>query len=470
MVNVIKFNQHAPSELTEIGISHDAVSRILLGRPGANPPALMSCPNVARVFTIREYNACNITYDALVNDPMKVGDPVTGEDATCVQTFLPADWKRASAPLFKSFQGGGREFGLAFLGIISRVTHIIIPDKNCVICDLDSKSAEYAWDEFMRAPVPTLQVNVRPKRVGIVDMVLNYAHQAMNHLSGIQRLIECDAADGLDEIWVSGTEFFGATQRVFPDLAAKIRHVRQADLSAAMEGCEAFKIGSNVMSAGLRNRLLRLANAAHPRQLPAAVDHYPIVAFSVRVQGRRCLNLAEVIQQIVDHLLIKHPRLGVILDGWSFPETALAAGSNIITSMSDRHLNNMRQEAKQVEMICANIPSETVIQILTGMPLLQAISALQSVDAYVAHVGTPQHKIGWFTNARGVVHGPTAQLSPWLDTGTYCSEVGFPPDGLSVSCVTDTEVETSRGPTFYDYTINDVGGIIDALERFIAGR
>jgi hypothetical protein len=427
----IKFDQSNPSCVDGTGMSFETVCRLLLGPNQLSQPRLAgAAENYIKQFIIREHRACEQTYGAL--------------SAASARSSFIAETRPSTGhiPIFEACDG----FYLGYLGLTGRVTHIVIPDTQSVIYDLDPSSAPYALETCHN--IPTEEFGDR--RIGIVDMPINFAHQAMNNLSGIQRLIDSGSHRYLDEIRVVGREFYGDTRLIFPELADKITHGTRAEITPGRG--QFFKIGSNVMSVALRNRIVRHALRRYPFE---TVDRSPIVAFTVRGDGRRCLNLPHVIRDVTERLLPKYPNMGLVLDGWCLPE-------------SEGRSHQIENEGKLFRDILSVLPTRLIVKSLLGESILKSISALQCVDAYVAHIGTPQHKLGWFSSATGIVHGPTAPLSA-IDSSAFATEIGFPPEYISKDVIQDSPVDTPRGRGFYDYMVLDTTGISGSLDKMLSG-
>jgi hypothetical protein len=371
--------------------------------------------------------------------------------------------------VFRVFGDEAEKFCLVFCGLTSRVTHIIIPDSECVVYDLDERNAALVWETFA-ACSSTTAFRRRPPigRVAIVDMVNNFAHQAMNHLSGLQRLIDSGLETEVSEVWVSGKEFFGPTERVFPELAHKIRHVDSRDISSRLSqsGLDAFKVGSNFITRSLFDRLMRLGNNSYDHTI-AGTGRFPMIAVTIRSAGRQCLNLPEILEHVATGLLPKYPNLGVILDGWIFPESSIVACSSTITALSDEYLPRMREEAELCRVIAARLPPGVLVRNLVGKSIFESLAGLCGVSAYLAHVGTLQHKLGWFTNAKGIIHGPPAELAR-LEVAYYSSEVGESPVSILHDDVEELRVDTGRGEGFHNYEIRNSLNIIRVLDEILS--
>jgi hypothetical protein len=174
-----------------------------------------------------------------------------------------------------------------------------------------------------------------------------------------------------------------------------------------------------------------------------------------------------MIETVVRILIEKYPDLGVVLDGWAFPESAIVACSPLATALSERYVSRMRQEVDVCRVIADRLPAGVLTRNLIGTSILESMRGIQDVDAYVAHVGTLQHKLGWFSGARGIAHGPRRELVR-MEAGAHSSEMSRPPLFVAKEDVVDIPVENRRGPGFYDYEIRNIARIADAIDRILS--
>jgi hypothetical protein len=156
------------------------------------------------------------------------------------------------------------------------------------------------------------------------------------------------------------------------------------------------------------------------------------------------------------------PTVGFIIDGWVFAETELIAQSNVATSLDRRFTTKIREELAVAEHCFRLIPRTAVVRNLIGTSILESIVGLLDADVYIAHVGTLQHKMAFFSAIKGLVHGPAAQLTH-IDSGAFQAELGFSPTYPPTSTVEDIPTATSRGPFFYDYRVKDMQTFVSGL-------
>ena len=122
----------------------------------------------------------------------------------------------------------------------------------------------------------------------------------------------------------------------------------------------------------------------------------------------------------------------------------------------------IREELAAAEHSFRLVPRTAIVRNLIGTSILDSIVGLLDADAYIAHVGTLQHKLAFFSAIKGIVHGPTAQLAH-IDSGAFQAELGFGPTYPPSSAVEDIPGPTHRGPFFFDYRIKDVQAFVSEL-------
>lgn len=468
MTQFVQFHTGRPQLLEEMGLNFRAITEILLFQSDSSVPELpASSPDWAKAYIPREYRASELTFRAVSECAMFTPHPITGIPTRSTGNFLCAVDGNSSLTLFKMFGDHSSGYYLAFTGLTGRVTHIVVPSRDCVVYDLDAANAPRVWHATQSNESDTLTDLNSPPKVGLVDMVSNFAHQAMNHLSGLERAISSGICNHLDEIWVLGPEFFGPVEDIFPELKEKIRRFDRHGAISRLHDTKynAFKLGSNIVTAALRQRILTLAKVKAASKC-LLCPRSPIVGFTIRSEGRRCHNLPDIIEEVVTTLTQMFPNLGVILDGWVFPEDAVVASSNSLTSLSKGYINRMLQEADLCVDIAKRLPPGVLVHNTVGTTLLESLGSLQSINAYVAHIGTLQHKLGWFTSAGGIVHGPTAELAR-MESATYSFQIGHPPASIKSTDVVDIPVDHPRGSGFFDYKIINASTIVQQLSDIL---
>ena len=459
------------AELAAFGLNPDAVTWALRGPGGNAGPRLMrGVPAGVRQYITREFHGAGVSIDGLRAGALRCPDPWTGAMLATLGVFtshsrgaMPADL----LPLFYAFHSPvGGEMWLCLWGTYGKPAMLFLPRIDIAVHDFLSHDANSTPAapllDMLMGSLGAFRVLLgeagrpeRAERIGLLDMPEHYGHQMLENLSGVQRLADEGLLPALEELWVTGPEFFGPVEEIFPELQGRVRRFpNRWDLFEPLlrvRHRRLFRIGSNVFQARLRARILAtcpVAGRASER------TERPLIAVTVRSAGRQCLNLAEAVGVLHRDLSARIPGLGIVLDGWVFPESELVLRSSVATALSDPHRGRLMAEMAEAAAIRDALPPHAVVDNLIGLSMRESIGALRSVRGYLAHIGTLQHKLALFSGSGGVVHGPTQQLSG-IESGPFQSEVGEPPRFLPPAAVTDAAVDNARGERFHIYRITD---------------
>jgi hypothetical protein len=468
----IRFEQDARAAIEKTGLNWTAVEDIFLCLRFGEPQAslLDGCPSASRIYQTRELQALHRSLFALKERSYRLPCPWTGQLLSSNVSFTcdAIEDRLLFLPLIYRFEAEGRSFWVVSCDLTGRIVHLFIPSLKLVVYELSLDRAK-AVNESIEKHLARLEQRAleaaptRPKVVAVIDMVTNYGHQMINHLSGVDLLDKAGMLGAVDEFWVCGTNFFGPFDEIFPELGGKtLLFATKAELLEHMlaEKVLAVRVGANRFYEKTRARILRyaLSRYAYPR----ISDRFPIIAVTVRTGGRVCTNLDELIAATYAKLHQRFPSVGFIIDGWVFPETQMISQSNVATSLDQRFSARIREELAAAEHSFRRIPKTAIVRNLIGTSILDSIVGLLDADAYIAHVGTLQHKLAFFSPIKGIVHGPTAQLAH-IDSGAFQAELGFGPIFPPASAVEDIPGPTSRGPSFFDYRIKNVETLVSEL-------
>lgn len=121
--------------------------------------------------------------------------------------------------------------------------------------------------------------------------------------------------------------------------------------------------------------------------------------FTVRNSHRKLINQVGFIVTCIRELNILYPNSIFLIDGSTkLIDTNLTESSSLIQKERETYLQ-----------ICERLESVNLKHIKTYSLIFEPIDTFiqyaQYVDFYISHVGTLQHKLGYFSNANGVVHG-----------------------------------------------------------------
>ena len=437
---------------------------------------LPGCPQVSVAYQTREAQALGQSFAAIEAGRVDLPDPWTGEMRSTGRTSGLLDPEILGglyfAPLVYRLGAGEREFWAVSCDLTGRIVHLYLPALDLVVYEVDEarsvtldRGLRGAVDDLRRRPAEPSEPG---KIVAVIDMVRNYGHQMLHHLSGLDLLIDYGLHAKVDEIWLAGTSFFGPVETLYPEVAGKIRRfTSRVALGEALlaEPVVAVRIGANCFFEATRRRIL--ARAASKRAFLPKGDRRPLIAVTVRSINRRCLNLDEVVRGVWEGLRPDYPDLAFVVDGWVFAEGDIVGASNAATCLDPPNAGRMQTEFMAARAAFRLIPPEAVVRNVIGTSILESIAGLADVDAYLAHVGTLQHKIAFPWQTGGVVHGPTSQIRH-IDSGSFQAEGGKPPLYCEPGMIEDAPGTATRGAANSDYRIIDIGGVVAKLRSVIA--
>lgn len=246
----------------------------------------------------------------------------------------------------------------------------------------------------------------------------NFAHHAWNQLSALQTVATLPAAPSKLRI-LTTHEPLGTLGNLFPEARGwSVEYCADTYLEQQNGPGRIFVIpGGFHVPLALRKRLLSLASTslgAAAQAIAAQISraHGPVFWFSIRTRNRTPTNQLEALTSLSRAVLDRFPRACIILDGHSLagdsetnPSYNKAANQEIIAAdreVASAIISQLVQSGK--------IGSEQAVIPMVGFTILESIAVAQYANVYFCHHGTVQHKIGWFTNAVGIVHCNTRTL------------------------------------------------------------
>ncbi|MGH8604419.1 MAG: hypothetical protein ACREXR_17055, partial [Gammaproteobacteria bacterium] len=382
MTTYIKFDQKKEADLSTFGLNFDHLSALFLCDhiKESMPRLLPGMPSEAFHFAEREFKASWLMHRGLHEGAWGCADPETGNFVRVGAVLTGA--RRGSLPfemlpVFYGFRSSaGTVFWVCVYSTYGRATQLLLPHLDLVIFEHSQPFAEAVitclQDTLIKLDSgvdPLFAANKRAasaRPIGLLDMVPNFGHQMINHLSGMQRLIDHHVLDRIDQLWLCGVEFFGPLEMIFPEAIGRVR--RFTDRWAVCEALRAepiqlFKIGSTYFPDRLRQRIIS-------RPPPESQSSPKCLVVTVRAEGRRCLNLPDVVAEIYFRLKVEFTDLRVALDGWVFPESELLIGSSVATATSNRYLERIRSELRLAQEVFGRLPSGVVTINTVGRSML----------------------------------------------------------------------------------------------------
>lgn len=478
MTSYLRFDSQSREQFSQYGLSFEWLASLFLGDKNSEfvPSFLKGIASSQKQFADRQTLASGTAYVNVRQRRFDCADPWEAGARCSAMICLTGDRQDSlpfdMLPLYYGCRSAtGEEFWVCIYGTYGQVTQIFFPARQLVIFDIAQENAaavvgslQSLLSRHAENVVALKSATDRgPTRcVGLLDMVTNFGHQAINHLSGVQRLVDLELLSNLDEVWVSGVLFFGKIESLFPELDGRVRYFSDRWHIASellREPLQVIRIGSTYLSSALRRRILKNVREVYAPKRPN------MLVVTVRAAGRLCVNLPEVVGELHRSLRSRYD-LKIALDGWVLPESALVAASSVGAAVSNQYLSVIREEMALAREIEKRLPSDSIVLNTIGRSMLESLSELATATAYFSHVGTLQHKLGLLLGLPGVVHGPKLQIAN-PEGGPYLAEEGLAPVFMPEDAIADIPALSARGPSFADYRIVDLTFPTNALASFL---
>ncbi|MEB3190842.1 MAG: hypothetical protein VKL42_10915 [Snowella sp.] len=298
--------------------------------------------------------------------------------------------------------------------------------------------------------------NCDPKKLAVCLGDDNFAHHIFNELSGLYRLEKSHLLNQIETFFVL-RETLGKIENIFPQISPqKIERIAIIN-NTKMEKEEVYiqifretlknnhfclHVGDCYISNTLAQRIYQLAiKSENGSNLPNQIQtikklHYPLLWISIRVDNRTWIEQENGFANLIDALAEKFPNLGVVFDGFSYQEDTLFS----------RTINELQIIEKQndiVKNIHQRLQSDVAIYNTVGCSLYESIIWANSIDFYLAHHGTIQHKVGWLANKPGIVHSNTKTLKSSHHYIENAREKGIKPIYIHPRYVQDVQLNIS---------------------------
>jgi hypothetical protein len=267
-----------------------------------------------------------------------------------------------------------------------------------------------------------------PRQVSLlVGTAQNFAHHVWNYYPGIERLVVAGLADRVAEVWSGGSEFYGPIEGLYPELT-RAEFCRSS--RAAIRDPHPFSTthllvptGGYFMPRSLIDRIDR-AMRRYPSSgaaEPGAAVSRPVVWIGLRVGDKSWADQETAIPQLIDRLVQRYPRATVLLDAYSYPlaEDEISVkwqpAIDALTALAETIIGRTGRRDRVISLV--------------GNTLRESVLWAREVDAYLTPLGTTQHKVGWFTEAPGLIYAPPgwANMPPDVRPGAYESECAAMP-------------------------------------------
>ncbi len=308
------------------------------------------------------------------------------------------------------------------------------------------------------------------KKLAILIGHDNFAHHLWNELSGLYRLKQKNLLNKIDKIFVL-RETLGHLTEIFPELFSEkveilkkkstpdektllildnMKPVAPEFISEALKNNYFFvQIGDYFIPRGLTQRIHKVAKWNIRTKVKSEIykakrERFPLLWISIRTQDRTWISQTEAIIKIINRLAQDFPNLGVIFDGFTFPADSEIDFQELNLTSLERTL--ITREKEVVQEIIENLDPRVQTFDIIGHSIFEAIVWSYSIDLYLCHFGTLQHKVGWFASKPGVVHSNLQiSSSETSQSRTYkVKELAIAPKFIDCSHIQNFVVETSQ--------------------------
>jgi hypothetical protein len=285
-------------------------------------------------------------------------------------------------------------------------------------------------DKFEKAISVQLPVD-RPRDIHLfIHKTENFAHHLWNFLTTIERLINACTHRNLARVSFHGSEFFGRIGEIFPEVADLVsnreRKAHIFDPSPYSSSALVVPAGGYFIPRSLSTRLRecmmrrpRFDRAHDPDDF--AGRHTPVVWLGMRLGDKSWMGQEEGLPMIIDSIASHYPDALFLLDGFSYP-----VGACDVSPMWERVAGQLAEVAAAVKAR-SSVPDRVLS--LIGNSMRENVLWAAVTDVYLAPIGSTQHKIGWFSDAPGIVYAPPLYAGGLAEQSAaiWAAEISAPP-------------------------------------------
>ncbi|WP_426955441.1 hypothetical protein [Muricoccus radiodurans] len=418
--NVALFGRVAEQDLAPFGVATEALRRFALDflQPGTEAwrerlATALRLPGPDRRVVAKAERECGYIDRIVATATLSMADPLSGEPVPCADSFIAFG---RSIYVFRGLE----TFVLICSGPWASAIGLHLPRLGLSITFGPSANAALGGEQLANVLVQLLRRAIRhaasppapsprPGPVLFVPATENFAHHLWNFYSAIERLAVTGLIDRLSRVIFFGTEFFGPLEELFPELA-RIGVERPpknnvSDPAPLDPRSIVVRSGGYWIPASLSRRVIA-AMQRRPRAIPDAVEPAdiardaaaPVVWIGMRMQDKAWAEQETGILHIITRLRAAHPGTTILLDGYSYP-----VGIDNISHQWEPVIAGLRAIGERIRAAAG--PASPVVN-MVGNSLRESVLWAREVDVYLAPFGTTQHKVGWFTDAPGIVYVP----------------------------------------------------------------
>lgn len=431
LISVFGKDDNAVTDAAKIGVDLKAFAKYLNNflKPGPNWASYLenaSYPTESARRTVASCEKfCGFQDEAVRQGFLEFRDPFSGSLARSIDSFFA--FGRACY-----FFKGRVPFFLICAGAGSKAVCLYVPRFD-VIFDFRAGLAKYLGQELFANLINIMTKrfsrNLRrynsviakgddlPDTVAVtiaVPQIQNPAHHVWNSYTGLERLALAGLLERTERVCFGGSEFFGPLADLYPEIADRIEHGdRQSVMDPHPFSPEhlVLTVGGYYIPKTLINRLYNKLYVMEPRRKsvsPGDIDNLdhnrPVVWFGMRVGDKSWLHQEDGIVEISSRIFSVYPNALILLDGFSFP-----VGRDDVTSKWAASYEKLYELGERIRV---RLGSTDAVINMVGNSLRESVLWAREVDVYVSPVGSTQHKIGWFTDAEGIVYSSPRGARP----------------------------------------------------------
>ena len=301
---------------------------------------------------------------------------------------------------------------------------IYFPSTDCIIKFLDNQYINPVpffnhfkkWSVFhWKAVKNFLGINSNKKQLmNAVGFHFNPGHNLVNDLSSIDLLLKMKLLNKVDKFFVGNYEYSGQLEALYPEIQ-KDKIIRVPNSDNPHEKISEIALGNNYLSLTVRGRLvsedlakriyqvsLQNCSPSFLSKVEEAKKHFPLVYISFRTHHRSWMSQVEGIANILEHLSVDFPNLGVVFDGFSLSGSYVEIKDSFVKAQIDKQKDVVKQ-------ILDLLPDKNLgVYNTVGCKMHESIIWAYAVDFYIARMGANLTKVCTLANKPGIGHCCTA--------------------------------------------------------------
>lgn len=245
---------------------------------------------------------------------------------------------------------------------------------------------------------------------GVVGISENIGHHVWNDLSRIMETYNAGNLQKIDRFLVTGTEFFGDIDEIFPEIPSeKIQRIDtlEGKGGASKEILEhnyfALRLAGSCVQEELAKRIHQVCLKKCSLETIAKIEEaknklFPIIWINIRTHNRYWVSQIEGIANILNHLAVDYPNIGVVFDGVS-----LIGNEKRPLTQQEEVWNKAEKVA--IEQILALISEKNFpVYNNIGCMMYESIVWAGAVDFYISAFTGGIAKVTWVANKPGIFH------------------------------------------------------------------